>query len=220
VLAQAAGLAFLAALTPTAVLVAAVFLGSASPRRTSLFYLTGAVVMSVVMGVIVIIALHVGHLNLPHHRTPRYGVRLGLGVVALAAGLVMARRKPKPPASKKKPGLMSRLIARPSPLTAFVTGLLIFAPSVSFIASVQVIATARISDAAVAGALALIVAIDVLGVWVPYGFYVVAPDLTTRKLKAFDAWLTEHKRVLLVGGLVTAGMILTLNGILGLAGLV
>src|SRR5271165_3530519 len=128
VLAQAAGLAFLAALTPTAVLVAAVYLGSATPRKTSFFYLAGAVGMSVVMGVIVIVALHAGHLNHPHQRTPRYGLRLGLGVVALAGSVVMARRKPKPPANaQKKPGLMTRLIARPSPLTAFVTGLIIFA---------------------------------------------------------------------------------------------
>jgi len=219
-LGQAAGLAFLAALTPTAVLVAAVFLGSASPRRTSLFYLAGAVLMSAIMGVIVLVALHVGHLNLPQERTPRYGLRLGLGVVALAGGVIMARRKPRPPGSKKKPGLMRRLTSRPSPLTAFVTGLLIFAPSVTFIAAVQVIATARVSDAVDAGSLALIVAIDVLGAWVPFVLYLIAPELTTRKLKSFDNWLNAHKRLLLVGGLVAAGVILTLNGILGLAGVV
>jgi hypothetical protein len=57
----------------------------------------------------------------------------------------------------------------------------------------------------------------VLGVWVPFVLYLIAPDLTTRKLKAFDQWLTAHKHVLLVGGLTVAGVILTLNGILGLA---
>jgi hypothetical protein len=90
-------------------LVAAVYLGSASPRKTSLFYLAGAVVMSVVMGVIVILALHAGHLNHPHQRTPRYGLRLGLGIAALAGGVVMSRRKPKPPTTvSKKPGLIRR----------------------------------------------------------------------------------------------------------------
>ncbi len=217
-LAQAAGLALLAALTPTALLVGAVYLGSATPRKSSLFYLAGAVVMSVVMGVIVIVALHSGHLNQPHERTPRYGLRLGLGIVALAGSVVMARRRPKPTAdAKKKPGLMTRLMARPSPLTAFVTGLIIFAPSVTFIAAVQVIATSKASDAVIAGSLALIVAIDVLGVWVPYVLYLIAPDLTTRKLKAFDHWLAAHKQVLIVGGLAVAGVILTLNGALGLA---
>lgn len=220
-LAQAAGLAFLAALTPAAVLIAAVYLGSASPRKAILFYLAGSVVMSVVIGVVVIVALRAGGLNHPRQRTPRYGLRLGLGVVALAAGAVIARRKPRPPGStKKKPGLMSRLVARPTPLTAFVTGLLVFAPSVTFIGAVQVIATAKASDAAIAGSLALIVAIDVLGVWVPSALYLIAPAPTTRRLKAFDEWLTAHRRVLLVGLLLVAGLFLTLNGVLGLAGAV
>ncbi len=41
-LTEAAGFAVLAALSPTALLVSAVFLGSASPRRTVLLYLAGA----------------------------------------------------------------------------------------------------------------------------------------------------------------------------------
>jgi hypothetical protein len=219
VLGQAVGLAFLAALSsPTALLVAAVYLGSASPRKTSLFYLAGAVLMSAVIGVIVILALRAGGLNLPHDRTPRYGLRLGLGVAALAIGVVIARRKPKPPRGDRKPGLMSRLIARPSPVTAFTTGLLIFTPSVAFIAALQVIATAQTSDALIAGGLALVVAIDVLGVWVPYLLYLIAPEPTTRRLKAIDNWLRAHGRALLLGGLAAAGVFLILNGVLGLTG--
>jgi hypothetical protein len=218
VLGQAAGLAFLSALSPTAMLVAAVYLGSASPRKTSLFYLAGAVLMSAVIGVIVILALHAGGLNQPHQRTPRYGLRLGLGVLALAIGVVMARRKPRPPRRDKKPGLMSRLIARPSPVTAFTSGLLIFAPSMTFIAAVQVIATAQASDVRIAAALAVVVAIDVLGVWVPYLLYLIAPEQTIRKLKASDDWLRAHGRILLTSALTAAGVILILNGALGLTG--
>lgn len=69
---------------------------------------------------------------------------------------------------------MARLIARPSPLTAFVTGLLIFTPSVTFIAAIQVIATAQSSDARIAAALA-VVAIYLLSVWVPYLLYLHRP---------------------------------------------
>jgi hypothetical protein len=113
--------------------------------------------MSVVTGVIVIAARHAGDLNLPHQRMPRYGLRLGLGIVALAGSVVMARRKPRPLGSAgKKPGLMSRLTTHPAP---------------------------------------------------PYVFYLIAPDLTTRELKGFGRWLSARKRVLLVGGLVVAGVI-------------
>jgi hypothetical protein len=44
---QAAGFAFLAALSPGAVVVMTGFLGSASPRRTALLFLLGALVISV-----------------------------------------------------------------------------------------------------------------------------------------------------------------------------
>src|SRR6516225_1917504 len=49
VLGQAAGLALLSALSPTALLVVAVYLGSARPRETAVCYLAGAVTMSVIL---------------------------------------------------------------------------------------------------------------------------------------------------------------------------
>ena len=55
-LVQAAGLAVLAAVSSTALLLAAVYLGSARPRTTLLLYLAGAVLMSVVMSVVVLAA--------------------------------------------------------------------------------------------------------------------------------------------------------------------
>ena len=54
---QAAGLAVLAAISPTALLVAAVYLGSARPRLVGTLYLAGAIIMSLVMGLVVIAIL-------------------------------------------------------------------------------------------------------------------------------------------------------------------
>ena len=79
VLVQAAGLAVLAAISPTALLVAAVYLGSARPRQTLLFYLIGALVMSTVMGVVVLVLLRAGGFSLPHHRTTALRAAAGAG---------------------------------------------------------------------------------------------------------------------------------------------
>ena len=115
-LVQAAGLAVLAAISPTALLLAAVYLGSARPRATVLLYLTGAALMSLVMGIVVLAALRAGGFSLPKHRLDRYGLRLGLGVVILLAGFVLLRRKPKrPDPDRPQNGIVSRLIAAPSP---------------------------------------------------------------------------------------------------------
>lgn len=214
------GFAVLAALSPTALLVLAVFLGSASPRRTALLYLAGALVMSSDMAVIAMVVLRAGHFELPSHHQARYGLRLGLGLLSLVIALVVVRRKPRPPDPDKPQGFISRMVASPAPLSAFAAGILIFTPSVTFIAAVQVVATAKTSLAFDVLALALIVVVDVMFVWLPLVCYLFVPDATTRRLKTFNAWLRANGHKLLAGGLLLAGLVLTLDGALGLTGVV
>jgi hypothetical protein len=235
---QAAGFAVLAALSPTALLITAIYLGSARPRTTALCYLAGAVLISTVMGIAVLLILRYGHFQLPGHRTPRYGLRLGLGLLTLAAIAVVARRRPRllglpgqprnpgrpgqppnpghpgPPGQGK--GIVSRLVSSPSPLTAAVAGVLVFMPAVTFIAAIQVIATARAGVPLSALGLVIVIVINVAFVWLPFLAYLAAPDLTTRKLTAFNAWLRAHGRILLMLALLVADAVLTVNGLLGL----
>jgi hypothetical protein len=214
---QAAGLALLAALSPTALLVAAVYLGSARPRLVGAFYLTGALVMSLVMGVVLLAVLRSAHLNRPAEHSPRYGLRLGLGILLLIAAAVVARRKPRPPDPRGvQKGIMGRMIADPAPLSAFVVGILVFAPGVSFLAAVQVIATAQASADLTALALLIVVVINVLLVWLPIVFHLVAPGVTTRYLTSFNAWLRAHTKAVLVCVLIAVGGIMAINGIYGL----
>ena len=213
---EAAGFAVLSALTPAALLVAAMYLSSANPRRMLLIFLAGAVTMTVILGIVLLLVIHAGGLNHPHERQPRYGVRLGLGVIALAASLVISRRKPKPARPDKKPGLMTRMVNHPSSVAAFAVGVLVFAPSVSFIAAVQVIATAKASDALTALALAIVVLIDVMFVWLPLVLYLAAPDATARTVRAMNSWLQSHSHVLTVILLAVIGVLLIGNGIYGL----
>jgi hypothetical protein len=213
---QAAGLAILAAMTPVAVVAGAAYLSSANPRRTLLIYLAGAATMTVIAAIVILLAVHAGGLNHARQSQPRYGLRLGLGVIALAASLIIAPRKPKPPKPDKKPGLITRMMNHPSPAATFAVGMLIFAPSVAFIAAVQVIATSRASDAGVALALAVVIVIDLLLVWLPLALHLVAPDATTRRVKAVNAWLRAHRHVVTVTVLAVVGVLLVGNGIYGL----
>jgi hypothetical protein len=214
---QAAGLALLAALSPTALLVAAVYLGSARPRLTGTFYLVGAIVMSLVMAVVILAILRNAHLNHSADRTPRYGLRLGLGVLLLAAGAVVARRKPRPPDPlKAHQGIVSRMVADPAPMSAFIVGILVFAPGISFLAAVQVIATARASFDLTVIALIIVVVINVLLVWLPIVFHLLAPGRTTRYLTSFNGWLRAHGKAVLVCVLIAMGGFMVANGIYGL----
>lgn len=214
---QAAGLAVLASLSPTALLVAALYLGSARPRVTAGFYLIGAIVMSLVMGLVLVVALRAANLSRPSAHTARYDLRLGLGIALLLLGIGLARRnrRPSDPA-KTRDGFVSRMMARPGPRSAFAVGLLVFAPGATFVAALQVIATARASVEATAAALILVVVINVMLVWLPIVLHVVAPNTTTRYLTSFNDWLRSHGRSITVGLLVVVGLILIGDGIYGL----
>jgi hypothetical protein len=216
VLAQAAGLALLSALSPTALLIAAIYLGSARPGLTSMFYLAGAVAMSLVMGVVVLLVLRSAGLNHPDQHAARYGLRLGLGIVLLAAAVFVAARKPRQPDPAKAHGLVSRMVAEPAPLSAFLVGLLVFAPGVTFIAALQVIATASAGPDLTSLAVILVVVINVLLVWLPIMLHLIAPTATERRLKAFNHWIRAHGTAVLIGVLIVAGGIMVFDGIYGL----
>jgi len=214
---QAAGLAVLAAISPTVLVLAVVYLGSGRPRQTLLAYLAGALLMSIVMGIVVLVLLRAGGFSLPKHRTDRYGLRLGLGILLFVGGLVFARRKPKPPdPDHPKKGIMSKLIANPAPYTAFLAGILVFAPGITFIAAIQVVATSKADLSETATALAVVVAINVALVWLPLLTFLIAPEATTRRLASFNAWLRRHSHVILSVVLIAAGLILAINGLIGL----
>jgi hypothetical protein len=220
--AEAAGFAVLAALSPTALLVIAVYLGSARPGRTGGYYLAGAILMSVITGIIVLAAVRAGGLSRPSEHAPRYGLRFGLGVLALAASafiLVRRRRSADPgkqDSGKQGKGILSRMIANPSPRTAFIVGLLVFSPSVTFIAAIQAIATARASLELSALALAIVVVLNVALVWLPILAHLAFPDWTTRTLTAFNGWLRAHGQILAAIAAAAAGVVLTVNGLSGL----
>jgi Sap-like sulfolipid-1-addressing protein len=99
---------------------------------------------------------------------------------------------------------------------AQAAGLLVFMPSITFIAAVQVIATARASPGLSAVGLVLVIIIDVSFVWLPFLAYLAVPGLTAHRLARFNAWLRAHGHVLLAGGLLAAGAVLAIDGTAGL----
>jgi hypothetical protein len=198
VILQAAGLAVLAAISPTALLVAAVYLGSARPRLIGSLYLAGAILMSLVMGLVVLVILRNTGLSHRSGHTPRYGLRLGLGILLLAAGAMLAKRKP-------------------APVSAFAVGLLLFAPGLTFIAALQVIATANADIEYTTVAIIVVVVINAAFVWLPLLLHLIAPRMTTARLTAFNGWLRANGNKILIGVLLAGGAIMVVNGILGLA---
>jgi MFS family permease len=219
---QAALLALLAAISPPAILIAALYLAAPKPGRTAAFFVMGGFFVVAVVGTIALIALRAGGFSLPSHHHTRYGLRLGLGIIALIAAALIYRHRPK--ASKpetvtgkqKKPGLVARWTADPTPLSAFVVGIFMFGPSVTFVAAVQVVASSKADLSATIGAMAMIVVLTVAFAWLPLVAYLVAPGRTTRTLKAFEGWLRRNRQKVLTVAVGVIGVLLVAQGIAGL----
>jgi hypothetical protein len=224
-LGEAAGFAVLAAISPTALVVMAIFLSSASPRESATAYAAGALVMTVLMAVVVLFVIRFAGLDQPRQHDPLYGLRLGLGVLALGSAAFVALRRPKrrepPAAAEARSGLgsrlMSRIVANPSPTTAFVAGLILFAPGATFIAAVQVVASARSGTRITVLALVIIVLLTAVTAWLPLVTYLAAPRATERRLAELNAWLRARGKLIAVIALAVAGVALVANGALGLA---
>lgn len=216
---QAAGLALVAAFYPPAMLIATAYLGTVRPGRIALLYVVGGIVIVTVVGTAALIAIRAGGLSHFSQRPTRYGLRLALGVLAIIAAVVIRRRAPKKrdPAKPKKPSLIDRLSKEPKPLTAFVVGVIMFGPSVTFIAAVQVVATSKASLTATMGAMVMIIVMTVAFAWIPLAAYLISPEKTARRLRAFDEWLRGHGRSVLVGAVGLVGVLLVIQGIAGLA---
>ena len=213
---EAIGLALLASLSPTALLVSAVYLGSDRPKLIAALYLTGALLMSLLMGVVILLILRNAGLSHSDQRSPRYGLRIGLGILLVGAAIVVATRRPVADSEKAQQGLVSRMTGRPAPLTAFLAGVLIFAPGATFLAAIQVIATAQASVELTAVAVIIVVVINVTLVWLPIVFYLVAPEVTSRRLGSFNGWLRANGKTVMTWVLIVGGVFLVANGIYGL----
>jgi hypothetical protein len=216
---EAAGLSVVAAFSPAVMLTAAIFLASAKPGRFTALFVIGGAVMVTVVGIAGLLVMRDLGLSLPHHQHTRYGLRLALGVLALVAAVVIYRRKPKQrdPAKPKKRSPVERLASEPKAKTAFLAGILMFGPSLTFLAAVQVVATATAGIAATVGAMAMIVVLTLAFAWLPLLAYLIAPGPTTRTLKSFDGWLKRHGKTILVAAIGIIGLVLIAQGISGLA---
>ena len=216
---EAAGLSVVAAFSPPVMLMAAIFLASAKPGRFTALFVIGGAVMVTIVGIAGLLVIRDLGLSLPHHQHTRYGLRRALGILALLAAFVIYRRKPKQrdPAKPKKRSPVERLSAEPRAKTAFLAGILMFGPSLTFLAAVQVVATASAGIVATIGAMLMIVVLTLAFAWLPLVAYMIAPARTTRTLKSFDLWLKRHSKTVLVTAMAIIGLALIAQGISGLA---
>jgi hypothetical protein len=225
------GLALVAMANPTLLAAVTVMLLLPNPKRLMLGYLLGAYTTSISVGLAIVFALHDSGAIDTSKRTIGPGQDIVIGLLLLLVAFVLgtdrdqrlrerkARRKHEKQAEngEEKEPLPIRLLGRGSPRVAFVVGLLLSFPGVSYL-----VALGRIDglDAGAAPTALLVIAfclIQQMLLEVPLVGYALAPERTQGAVDGFRAWLGRNGRRF---GIIVAAVLGALLIIRGLAGLV
>lgn len=213
-------LAVLAALYPTLLAVVILVLARPNPGRLLAFFLAGAALTSISIGLVAVLVLDPASLD-TNRRSLGAGVSLAAGFVALLVGLHLLRpAKPEEKHETKDPthrSFSQRALERDSVWLVFVLGIVLNLPGLWYLIGLKKIAGGGYSDAAAA---ALVLGFNVIMftfVEVPLVGFLVAPERTNALVERFNAWLRQNIRHLVAWLALAVAAYLIVRGLIGLA---
>jgi hypothetical protein len=212
-------LAVASAFWPTLILVVVVALRLEHPIRTLVFFVAGALLTTISIGLAIVFTLGGTSVASGSNRSVSAGIYLVTGLLSLLAAAAVWRlagrpRKPKPP--KTKPSFAERSIERGAPV-AFAAGIVlnIIPGTFPFVALLD-IARLDVSDGVKVAAVVVFYVIMLSFAEVPIVAYLVAPERTIAATTAFNAWLSRNGRRLAAGVLAVVGLYLVVRGLVKL----
>jgi hypothetical protein len=223
--------ALLAMLNPTLLAAVTLMLLLPNPKRLMLGYLLGAYVASVSLGLVIVFALHDSGFASSSKQTlsPAEDIVVGLLLLLVAAVLVSDRDRPlrerrarrkeqkRERGGEEKEALPLRMLGRGSPRVAFVVGLLLSFPGVSYLTALTHIHKLDLSALPTALIVIAVCLIQQLFLELPLAGYFLAPERTGVAVERFRAWLARNGRQ---AAAIVAGVLGALVLIRGIASLV
>jgi Sap, sulfolipid-1-addressing protein len=223
-------LSLLAMFNPTLLAAVTLMLLTERPKRLMLGYLLGAYTTSITVGLAIVFVLHDSGAVSTSKQTIGPVEDLVIGGLLLLVAFVLGtdrdqplrerreRRKEAKQAKngEKKEPLPMRLLGRGSPRIAFVVGVLLSFPGVSYLAGLSHIDKL---EAGVAPTVLLVVGfclIQQLLLEVPLVGYVLRPEATQGAVDGFRAWLARNGRRAGIGVAAVLGALLVIRGVAGL----
>jgi hypothetical protein len=195
-------LACAAAFYPALLAVVIILLGQPRPKRLLFFFLVGAMLGSVTIGLVAVFALDAANLGSDSRRSLSTGLYFAIGILALYAGARLLG-EPKPKREKKKkegPSMTDRVLTRDRAWIIILLGIVINMPGLWYLIGLKDIALGGFSDPQ---KVVLVVAFNVvmfMFIELPLIGYIVDPVWTRGKVDAFNAALHKHARH--IGGYV------------------
>jgi sulfite exporter TauE/SafE len=212
-------LAIAGALYPTLLAVVILVLARPNAGRLLAFFLAGAALTSISIGLFAVLVLDPASLD-TNRRSLGAGVSLAAGIVALLVGLRLLRpAKPKEKHETKDPthrSFSQRALEQDSVWLVFVLGIVLDLPGLWYLIGLKKIAEGGYSDAAAA---ALVIGFNVIMfafVEVPLVGFLVAPERTNALVEKFNAWLHQNIRHLLAWLALAVAAYLIVRGLIGL----
>jgi cytochrome b561 len=187
-------LAIAAAFYPALLAVVIIFLGRPHPKRLLTFFLAGALLGSISIGLAAIFALEGADLGSSTKRSVGAGLYIGLGTLAIVVGAHFLRTRPKPKQPKEGPSMTQRVLTKDSSWLVFVLGIVLNLPGVWYLIALKDISLSSYSDAEKVVALLGFNLIMFTFVEVPLIGYLVAREWTKGRVDRFNAWLHRHAR--------------------------
>jgi hypothetical protein len=223
-------LSLLAMFNPTLLAAVTLMLLTEHPKRLMLGYLLGAYTTSITLGLAIVFALHDSDAVSTSKQTIGPVEDLVIGGLLLLVAFVLGTDRDQPLRERrerrkiakqakngeKKEPLPMRLLGRGSPRIAFVVGLLLSFPGVSYLTGLSHIDKL---DAAAAPTVLLVIAfclIQQLLLEVPLVGYILKPEATQGAVDGFRAWLASNGRRAGITVAAVLGGLLIIRGIVEL----
>jgi hypothetical protein len=224
-------LSLLAMFNPTLLAAVTLMLLTEHPKRLMLGYLLGAYTTSITVGLAIVFALHDSGAVSTSKQTIGPVEDIVIGGLLLLVAYVLATDRARPlrerrerrklakqakNGKEKKEPLPMRLLGRGSPRIAFVVGLLLSFPGVSYLTGLSHIDKL---EAGVAPTVLLVIGfclVQQLLLEVPLVGYILKPEATQGAVDGFRDWLSRNGRRAGIWVAVVLGALLIIRGIAGL----
>lgn len=205
-LSEAVPAALGAAIRPPALLFIAFLLVNPRPGRRALIFLGGAVLIALGFGFLSVLVLQASGAESAEHRTVPHWIDLAIGILLVAFALVIYFRPPRgPKAAKQRREL--------GVIGLLGIGLLMYRPSLLYLASLHAIAKAHASPLETVLGIVLVAVIYLLLIEIPIIAHAIWPDTTIRWVTAANTWLAKHGRSVIIIVVAGFGGYLTASGI-------
>jgi len=221
-------LAFSAALNPKLLALDLLLIENRRPRAMFLCVLLGGMTVALTIGLLDVLTIHADAIKAQGRVSA--GVDLALGLILLAAGVLLAtgrlhghQRAPvpvgggAPDTTDKKDGWAQRMLAEPRLGLAMLIGALIGLPGASYLTALHHLVTGRYSTLTLVIAVVIFVVIEFLLIIIPYACLELRPEATKALLKGTQHWLLRHALQLMVFIALALGAYLTISALVRLS---